>query len=290
MLKVVNDLIDSFIEKGKCEFVNEYAVPIPSTIIADQLGVPRKMLKKLKLWSDAMIVSFGVASVEDMRSAAYLEAESQHYFDKVFDEKRKNPTDDIISDLVNLKLDGDKNLSNDELQGLVAQLLAGGNETTTSSIAHGLWLLLQHPEQMDKIIKNPNLIPNFVEEVIRFETPVQGLFRTVKEDTKINEQDISKGSVLLVRYASFNRDEEIFEYPDKFDIERKDVGKHLAFGSGAHHCVGAMLARAEMRTAFKHLFERLKNIELARSLPEIPHHSSLYIHQLKELPIKFLKN
>ena len=287
--KIVNDLIDSFIDKGECEFVSDYAVPIPATIIADQLGVPRKMLKKLKLWSDAMIVSFGVASIDDMKSAAYLEAESQHYFDKVFNEKRNNPTNDIISELVNLKLDGGENLSNDELQGLVAQLLAGGNETTTSSIAHGLWLLLQHPDQMNILIKNPDLISNFVEEVIRFETPIQGLFRTVKEDTNINGEEINKGSVLLVRYASFNRDEEVFENPDQFDIERKDVGKHLAFGSGAHHCVGAMLARAEMKTAFKHLFERLKDIELSRPLPEIPHHSSLYIHQMKELPIKFSK-
>jgi cytochrome P450 len=287
--KIVNDLIDSFIDKGECEFVSDYAVPIPATIIADQLGVPRKMLKKLKLWSDAMIVSFGVASIDDMKSAAYLEAESQHYFDKVFNEKRNNPTNDIISELVNLKLDGGENLSNDELQGLVAQLLAGGNETTTSSIAHGLWLLLQHPDQMNILIKNPDLISNFVEEVIRFETPIQGLFRTVKEDTNINGEEIKKGSVLLVRYASFNRDEEVFENPDQFDIERKDVGKHLAFGSGAHHCVGAMLARAEMKTAFKHLFERLKDIELSRPLPEIPHHSSLYIHQMKELPIKFSK-
>ncbi len=287
--KVVNDLIDNFIDKGECEFVKDFAVPIPSTIIADQLGVPRKMLKKLKLWSDAMIISFGVASIEDMKSAAYLEAESQHYFDKVFNEKRKNPSNDIISDLVNLKLENGKNLTNDELQGLVAQLLAGGNETTTSSIAHGLWLLLQYPDQMNKLIKDPSLIPNFVEEVIRFETPVQGLFRTVKEDTVINETKISKGSVLLVRYASFNRDEEIFENPEKFDIERKDVGKHLAFGSGAHHCVGAMLARAEMKTAFKFLFERVKDISLSRPLLDIPHNPSLYIHQMKELPIKFSK-
>jgi len=287
--KVVNDLIDSFIEKGECEFVSDYAVPIPSTIIADQLGVPRSMLPKLKLWSDAMIVSFGVANVEEMKKAAHLEAESQHYFDKIFNDKRKNPTDDIISELVNLKLDGGENLTNDELQGLVAQLLAGGNETTTSSIAHGLWLLLKHPKQMNKIIDDIDLIPNFVEEVIRFETPVQGLFRTVTEDTEIDGESIKKGSVLLVRYASFNRDEEIFTNPEEFNVERKDVGKHLAFGSGPHHCVGAMLARAEMKTAFIHLFERLKNIELARPLPDIPHHSSLYIHQMKELPIKFLK-
>ena len=287
--KVVNELIDNFIDKGECEFVKDYAVPIPSTIIADQLGVPRKMLKKLKLWSDAMIISFGVASVDDMKSAAYLEAESQHYFDKVFNEKRKNPSNDIISDLVNLKFENGDNLSNDELQGLVAQLLAGGNETTTSSIAHGLWLLLQHPDQMKKLIENPDLIPNFVEEVIRFETPVQGLFRTVKEDTEINETKIPKGSVLLVRYASFNRDEEIFKNPEKFDIERKDVGKHLAFGSGAHHCVGAMLARAEMKTAFKLLLERIKDIKLSKPLSDIPHSPSLYIHQLKELPIKFSK-
>ena len=100
-----------------------------------------------------MIESFGVASINDMKEAAYLEAESQHYFDKIFNEKRKKPTDDIISDLVNITLNNNKKLTNDELQGLVAQLLAGGNETTTSSIAHGLWLLLKYPEQLKKIQK-----------------------------------------------------------------------------------------------------------------------------------------
>tara|TARA_B100001996_G_scaffold382770_1_gene375628 strand:+ start:272 stop:1519 length:1248 start_codon:yes stop_codon:yes gene_type:complete len=287
--EIINDLIDVFINKGECEFVNEYAVPIPCTVIADQLGVPRSKLDKLKAWTDAMIVSFGVATIDDMKNAAYLEAESQHYFDTIFNEKRENPTNDIISELVNLRLEDGKKLSNDELQGLVAQLLAGGNETTTSSIAHGLWLLLKFPDEMNKIIANPELIPNFVEEVIRFETPVQGLFRTVTKDTEINGTEIPKGSVLLVRYASFNRDNEIFDKPEIFNIERKDVGKHLAFGSGAHHCVGAMLARAEMQLAFKILFERIKDIELLQPLPEIPHKSSLYIHQLKELNIKFSK-
>tara|TARA_B100001996_G_scaffold53187_1_gene37891 strand:- start:1618 stop:2865 length:1248 start_codon:yes stop_codon:yes gene_type:complete len=287
--KIINDLIDGFIEKGECEFVEEFAVPIPCTVIADQLGVPREKLYKLKAWTDAMIISFGVATVDDMKKAAFLEAESQHYFDKIFKEKRINPTNDIISELVNLKFENDQKLSNDELQGLVAQLLAGGNETTTSSIAHGLWLLLKFPKEMKKIIKNPELIPNFVEEVIRYETPVQGLFRTVTKDTEINGISIPKDSVLLVRYASFNRDSEVFHKPEIFDVERKDVGKHLAFGSGAHHCVGAMLARAEMQLAFKILFERIKDIELSRPLSDIPHKSSLYIHQLKELPIKFSK-
>jgi len=287
--KIINDLIDGFIEKGECEFVEEFAVPIPCTVIADQLGVPREKLYKLKAWTDAMIISFGVATVDDMKKAAFLEAESQHYFDKIFKEKRINPTNDIISELVNLKFENDQKLSNDELQGLVAQLLAGGNETTTSSIAHGLWLLLKFPKEMKKIIKNPELIPNFVEEVIRYETPVQGLFRTVTKDTEINGISIPKDSVLLVRYASFNRDSEVFHKPEIFDVERKDVGKHLAFGSGAHHCVGAMLARAEMQLAFKILFERIKDIGLSRPLSDIPHKSSLYIHQLKELPIKFSK-
>ena len=289
IIDIVDELIDRFINKGKCEFVDEFAVPIPCTVIADQLGVPRSKLNKLKSWSDAMIVSFGVATLTDMKEAAYLEAESQHYFDKIFNEKRKNPTDDIISDLVNITLNNNKKLTNDELQGLVAQLLAGGNETTTSSIAHGLWLLLKYPEQMEKIQNNNELIPNFVEEVIRFETPVQGLFRTVMCDTEISGIKIPKGSVLLVRYASFNRDEKIFIEPDVFDITRSDVGKHLAFGSGAHHCVGAMLARAEMQIAFDQLFKRVTNIRLSKDLSPIPHRPSLYIHQLKELPIKFSK-
>ena len=287
---VVNDLIDGFIDKGECEFVSEYAVPIPCTIIADQLGVPREYLGKFKEWSDAMLIpASGMASVGEMENAARLEVESQHYFKSIFDKKRKNPTDDIISDLVNADFDGERKLTEDELQDLINQLLTGGNETTTSSIAHGMWLLLRHPDQMEKVINNHDLIPNFVEETIRYETPVQGLFRTAMVDSEIRGVKIPKGSTLLVRYAALNRDEETFSDPEIFDIERKDVGKHLAFGSGAHHCIGASLARAEMHAAFKYFFERIKNIELARELEEIPHHPSIFLHQLKELPIKFNK-
>ena len=152
-----------------------------------------------------------------------------------------------------------------------------------------MWLLRRHPDQMEKVINNHDLIPNIVEETIRYETPVQGLFRTAMADSEIRGVKIPKGSTLLVRYAALNRDEETFSDPEIFDIERKDVGKHLAFGSGAHHCIGASLARAEMHAAFKYFFERIKNIELARELEEIPHHPSIFLHQLKELPIKFNK-
>ena len=121
--KIINDLIDGFIE-NECEFVEEFAVPIPCTVIADQLGVPREKLHKLKEWTDAMIISFGVATVDDMKKAAFLEAESQHYFDKIFEEKRINPTNDIISELVNLKLENGQKLSNDELHLLLNFLQA----------------------------------------------------------------------------------------------------------------------------------------------------------------------
>jgi cytochrome P450 len=287
---VVNDLIDGFIDNGECDFVSEYAVPIPCTIIADQLGVPREYLGKFKSWSDAMLIpASGMASVEEMENAARLEVESQHYFKGIFEEKRIKPTDDIISELVNADFNGERKLTEDELQDLINQLLTGGNETTTSSIAHGMWLLLRHPEQMKKVMENNDLISKFIEETIRYETPVQGLFRTATVDTEMRGVKIPKGSTLLVRYAALNRDEDIFEDPEIFNVERKDVGKHLAFGSGAHHCIGASLARAEMLAAFKHFFDRIDGIELAKDLPDIPHQPSIFLHQLKELHIKFRK-
>tara|TARA_B100000029_G_scaffold491554_1_gene551829 strand:+ start:5341 stop:6585 length:1245 start_codon:yes stop_codon:yes gene_type:complete len=288
--KVVNDLIDKFIDGGSCEFVNEFAVPIPCTIIADQLGVSREYLPKLKAWSDAMLLPASMmATTEEMEEAALLEVEAQHYFAEVFEEKRHNPTDDIISELVNLDFEGARKLTDPELQDLMHQLLTGGNETTTSSISHGMWLLIQHPEQMKKLLNNLELVPNFVEETLRYETPVQSLNRATTEDVEIRGFKIPKANSVMVRYGALNRDEDVFENPEVFDIERENAARHMAFGAGAHHCIGAMLARAEMETAFRCFFSRIKNVELEKPLAEVPHHPSIWLRQLKELPITFTK-
>lgn len=289
---VVNDLIDQFIDNGKCEFMWEFSIPLPCTVIADQLGVPREKIWELKRWSDAMLAPGGGFTDE----AAALECakqvvEAQKFFAEVLAARRKNPRDDIISDLAHAKLkdpDGsERELDMFELQDLLDQLLTGGNETTTNAIGSGMMLLLQRPGLMERMRDEPSLIRNFIEESLRYETPVLHLWRVVVEDTELGGVKLPRGSNIAVGYASGNRDEAVFEDPETFDIERKKAGAHLAFGSGPHHCPGAALARQEMFSAFTILLHRLDNIRASDPDEPFRHVPSSFLRGLADLRLEF---
>ena len=286
----VHSLIDNWIDQGECEFVNDYCIPLPCKVIADQLGLPSDKYLKLKEWSDAFLEPGSLMCTDErIVECAWIELEAQHFFYDVFEDRRKNPRNDIMSSLVNTHIEGEAPLSMHELQNLMHQLITGGNETTTSAISHALWNLIKNPEQMAKLWANPKLLNNFVEEALRFETPILGLFRMATEDTEIRGTKIPKGSTIFMAYGSANRDEEKFDNGEEMDIERKNAGAQIAFGAGAHFCPGAMLARQELRSTFAILMERVKDIDMARPLGEITHDPSIFLHQLTELPIKFTK-
>lgn len=288
----VNDLIDRFIDRGECDFVSEFAIPLPCTVIADQLGVPRDRIWDLKRWSDAMLAPGGgfvdeAAAVECARQVV----EAQKFFAAVMEERRREPKDDIITDLVRTQVT-DRNgetrpLDMFELQDLLDQLLTGGNETTTNAIGSGMMLLMQRPGTIEKMQDDPKLIRNFIEESLRYETPVLHLWRVTTRDTELGGVKIPKGSSIALGYASANRDEEVFPDSETFDIERRKAGAHLAFGSGPHHCPGAALARQEMFSTFTILFHRLKNIRLADPDDRFAHVPSSFLRGLKSLHLKF---
>jgi cytochrome P450 len=290
---VVNDLIDKFIDKGECDFMWDFSVPLPCTVIADQLGVPREKIWQLKQWSDAMLAPGGGFTDETQAlECAKQVVEAQQFFAEVLGERKREPKDDIISDLAHAKLKDDpdspeRELDMFELQDLLDQLLTGGNETTTNAIGSGLMLLLQRPELMDRMRSDQKLIRNFIEESLRYETPVLHLWRVTVEDTELGGIPIPKGSSIAVGYASANRDESVFDDSETFDIERKKAGAHLAFGSGPHHCPGAALARQEMYSAFTIFLHRLDNIRTVDTKEPFKHVPSSFLRGLSNLHLEF---
>ena len=290
---IVNDLVDGFIRRGECDFVREFSVPLPCTVIADQLGVPRESIADLKKWSDAMLAPGGgyIGEAEALECGK-LVVQAQRFFAGIIEERRRQPRDDIISDVVHASIADaetgeERHLTMHELLDLLDQLLTGGNETTTNAIASGLMLLLQRPGTMERLRGDEKLLRNFIEETLRYESPVIHLWRVTTQDTELGGVKLPKGSSLALGYASANRDEAVFEDGETFDIERSKIGAHLAFGSGPHHCPGAALARQEMFSTFTVLLNRLENIRLKDPADRFEHLPSSFLRGLKELQITF---
>ena len=288
--EVTNELIDGFADRGECEFMADVALPLPGVVIAEQLGLPRDGIQTFARWADAMLaLSMRLLTREETIEVAETELEAQHHLAAVFEDRRANPRDDLISALVHSHGDDDEPLTVAELQNLMHQLVTGGFETTTSALGHGMWLLLRHPDQLALLRADPGLMKGFIEETLRIESPVQGLARRATRDVEVHGTTIPEGSLVFVRYGAANRDEAMFPDADRFDIRRDNVTQHLAFGAGNHYCIGAALARQEMHSVFTNVLRRLDDIELAAPLPEPAHHPSTFLLPLKELRLRFRK-
>ena len=261
-------LIGDMAQQGGGDFVEDFAIPLPVHMIAGQIGLD-KDAKQVKKWSDAAVDRFSqMVDHERKKECARSLVEYQHYMKSMIDDRRANGGDDLLTDLVNARVEGETPLTDPEIMSIMQQFMVAGNETTTSTIAGCLLQLIRNPAQMEKAKaaaggRDPKLIGNMVEEALRYETPTAGMWRIVKEDTSLGEHAIPAGSVVQLRYAAANRDPKKFENPDAFDIERKNARAHLAFGKGPHMCVGNMLSRKEMLVAFDELLERLDNFQLS---------------------------
>lgn len=285
-----NRLIDDFIDRRRCEYIDEFALRFPGTIIAEQIGLDPSELHTFKRWADAMLApATRILSPEEMREVAEIEVEAQHYIADVLEERRAEPREDIISGLVHAHADGEPPLTMNELQSLMHQLITGGYETTTSALAHGMWMIIRYPDQAEKVRQDPSLLNNFVEESLRYESPVQGLARQTTRDVELAGTVIPEGSMVLVRYGAANRDESKFPDADKFDVTREKAVTHMAFGMGVHSCVGALLARQELRSAYSALLGRMENIEFEIPLPKPATQPSLFFIPIKEMHLKFDK-
>lgn len=288
---VVNKLIDKFIDDGHCNFVKDFCAHLPMWIIAEQLGVPVEDFDKFKRWSDAFASQLSqLATPEEQISNAKNIVEFQHYFAKRAEERRANPRDDIITDLVQAELDEGRPLDTAELLSILQQLLVAGNETTAASIADGMAHLIKNPEQMAKVKADLSLVPNLVEEVLRIASPTQGIWRVIKEDVELHGQTVPAGSMVMMRYASANRDPRQFgSDAESMDVCRKNASDHYAFGLGIHFCVGAMLARKEMVVAFEEIFKRMDNIRFAPEQGDLQYVPNALLRGLAGLEIEFDK-
>jgi cytochrome P450 len=290
LTRIADDLIDAFIDKGECDFVQAFAFPLPGLIIAEQIGLDADQINTFKQWSDGMLAPAMGLLVDEASAKKYaeVEAEAQHYLAKLFEERRANPTDDILSALLADSTDGDEPLTMAELQNLMNQLITGGYTTTADSIANAMLLLIENPDQMELLRNDRSLLHNFADEALRHSSSVQGLFRRNTVDTELSGVKIPANSIVHTRYGSANWDEAMFPQPEKFDITRDNANKHLAFSRGPHFCVGQPLAIQELMIGFDRIIDRLDNIQLAPGAnPQRT--GGLIFYSLVDLPITFTK-
>ena len=281
-LEIVTEAIDAVAKKDECDFVEDIAVPLPLLLIAEMLGIHRKDRDRFHRWSDAMIAAdgnFDNAEIVAKSGAAFVEYAT--YVTQIIEDRRKNPRDDLVSILTGAKDDGflreyesdthrlvpeeQQELHNDELIKLLVILMVAGNETTRNGLSGGMQLLIENPEEREKLIRDPSLLPSAVEEMVRLVSPVQSFGRTVTRDTVLQGKEIEKGQQVLLLYPSANHDADVFEDPEVFRVDRNP--HHVGFGLGNHFCLGANLARMEMRVAFTELLLRLPDMEYADEGP-----------------------
>jgi cytochrome P450 family 142 subfamily A polypeptide 1 len=275
--EITRESLDAVARDGTCDFVEAIAVPLPLLLIAEMIGIRREDRARFHQWSDAMIRGDGnQGDPEIMAAAGKAFLEYSTYVRAIIEERRRQPKDDLVSILVGAKDAGllqiwnrdaphadeeHLDLANDELIMLLVILLVAGNETTRNGLSGGMQLLLEHPEERQKLIDDPKLIPSAVEEMVRMVSPVHSFARTVVEDTELRGRRLRASQRILMLYPSANRDAEVFDEPDTFRVERNP--NHLGFGLGPHFCLGANLARMEMRVAFEELLRRFPDMEYA---------------------------
>ena len=286
-------LIDDFIDDGRCDWVKQLAIPLPLIIIGRQMGAREEDIWRIKSWTDAWVQRLGMMQTEEEeRWSVEMEIEAQHYFQPIFEALRREPDDTLLSDLVNQVIpEWGRTLNDNELHAeMMADTFVGGSETSTNAISAGVMLLIQNPDVWVKLKSDPDrYLRTFIEEVVRLEGPVQGLFRVALNDIELHGVKIPKGSMINTRYASANRDEREFDCPEKLDLERKKPARHLAFGTGVHHCLGAPLARRELWWAFKALIDRVDEMWFAPGRNDFAVAPNFALRSLRELHIEFTR-
>jgi cytochrome P450 len=291
--QICSRLIDSWIDAGTIELVQQFAIPLPIEAIAAVLNVPTERMADFKRWSDDSIAAIGARITDDERVRAQEGiVELQHYFAAQLEDRKANPRGDLLSDLVHAEIDTDEGtqrpLDMAEMLSIVQQLLVAGNETTTKALTEGVRLLVEHPAEWAALRADPaGRAAMLTEEVLRLATPTQGMFRLVTRDTEIEGVPVPKGARLVVVYAAANRDPQVFDDPDAFRPERTNLKEHLAFGKGIHFCLGAPLSRLEMQVAFEMLARRLEAVRLVEGAPPLEYHPSFVLRGLKRLDVAF---
>jgi cytochrome P450 len=289
--RMVDDIIDAVAEKGSCDFVDELAAPLPMKVICEMMGVPEEDRRAIYDLGNKMVgFDDPEFSSEEEAAAAGMggdegsaaSAEMFLYAAKLAEKARTHPSDDLATALLNAEVDGHK-LSEMEFNSFFLLLAIAGNETTRTVTTNGMLDLIRHPDQRQRVLDDPSLLNSMVEEVLRFNPAVHAFRRQVMEDTQLRGVDLPAGEKIVLWYPAVNRDEEVFENPDVFDVGRTP-NEHLSFGVGEHFCLGSNLARMELRKIFGGLLSRLPDIELAAEPRRL---RSNFINGVKEMQVQF---
>ncbi|MGO4530133.1 cytochrome P450 [Paenibacillus sp. 2TAF8] len=279
---IADDLLDNLPSQEKMNLIDEFAFPLPIIVISEILGVPLEDRDKFRMWSNTVI---NATTAEDRELFQQHEQEFTEYLMASFAKVRQEPGDDLISQLVAAEESGEQ-LTERELLGVVSLLIIAGHETTVNLIGNGILALLEHPEQRDLLIQQPELIHQAIEEMLRYNGPVEfSTSRWASEDMEFRGQQIAKGELVVVALDSANRDEEQFKDPDVFDITR-EKSAHLAFGKGIHLCLGAPLARLEGEIAISTLLNRFPNMRLQNDVDTLEWRPGMVVRGVKEIPVK----
>ncbi len=283
---IATDLLGGFAQRGQCELIQDYCVPIPLLVIADALGVPRSDLAQFKAWSDDILAgNLDVLDHARRLQVAQSWVDTTRYFSRLIDLRRNRPGPDLISGLATAEVAGQR-LSNAEILPIISTLLLAGNETTTNLIGNAVWRLLDEPHYMSQLRADPGLIPAFCEEVLRHDAPVQCLYRVTTQDALVGETTIPSGSMVMLGWGSAGHDPAVFDLPADFVLHRPNIKAHVAFGYGPHLCVGLQLARVEARIALEVLLQGLLDLQVATHyLPE--HLPTFATRGLKRLDLTF---
>jgi hypothetical protein len=282
--RLVDELLDAAQARGRFELIHDLAAPLPIVVIAELLGVPAADRERFKRWSDDF-VPFIDGSIRDQGLAEAARAAEAlcDYFEDFIAERRRAPKDDLMSALVAAEAQGDV-LTRDELIATAILLLAAGHETTTNLIGNGTLALLRHRDAFERLRREPSLTKSAVEELLRFDAPVQLTSRIPKEDVEIGGRRIPAGFEVNVVLAAANRDPAQFPEPDRLDLSRSD-NRHVSFGFGAHFCLGAPLARLEAQVAFERLATRFPRLE--QDTDALAWKPGVVLRGLKGLPLRF---
>jgi cytochrome P450 family 142 subfamily A polypeptide 1 len=284
---VCDALIDAVCEKGSCDFVRDIAAPLPIIVIGDMLGVAPADRDDLLRWSDDMLKALGSPDPALMDASATAFVEYTDYIHPVFDDRRgRGATDDLVGILCHAEIDGDS-LDDASLVHETLLILIGGDETTRHVISGGMEELLVHADQMAALAADPDhLMTGAVEEMLRWVSPIKNMARTATRDVELEGATIAAGQEIILLYPSANRDAAVFENPDHFDI-RRSPNPHMAFGFGAHFCLGNQLARLELKVMVERLLTRLPDLHLTVDRHALPRREANFISGIEAMPVAF---
>jgi cytochrome P450 len=286
ILQITDDLLDAVEQRGEMDFMADFAMPLPVTLIAELLGVPHQDRDSFRAWSNAIITGTDAANPDQQGPEKLMYAMSSlaNYFVALFEKRQREPKDDLISALITAH-DAQDRLNMQELVGMCMLLLIAGHETTVNLLGNGLLTLLRHTDQFEHLKNHPEHMVSAIEEMLRYESPVQrATFRAAIDNIEIGDKVVQAGDQLSAVIGAANRDPAQFPDADRFDVTRQP-NRHLAFGLGLHFCLGAPLARTEGRIGFTRLLERLPSLRLANAAPQWS--PNTMFRGLRTLPVTF---